>query len=73
MTAPGKANEPSEFSWGPGMQPNPEYGGVPKPWEVHRALLATGKGDRTLDPGYVANYDDYVDEGAPNPGLPASG
>lgn len=66
MTQPKSAtNEPSgptEFGWGRGVQPPPELGAVPTPHEKHRAVLRAGHGDRSLDSGYTANYDEYVRE-----------
>lgn len=52
----------SEFSWGKGLQSPPELGAIPSVREQHRAILRNDQDDRNLDPGAVANYDDYVRE-----------
>lgn len=66
MTAPSSFSDepkgPSEFSWGRGLQPPTTQGAVPTPWEQHRAILSTGKGDRSTDPTTQVSYDDYIRE-----------
>lgn len=53
---------PTEFSWGRGLQPPLTQGGVPTLAEQHRALLATGKGNRSEDTATQISYDDYIRE-----------
>lgn len=53
---------PTEFSWGRGVQPPPEFGAIPTLAERHRAVLAAGMRGRSEDPAATANYDDYVRE-----------
>lgn len=53
---------PSEFSWGRGPQSPPELGAVPNVREQLRAVFRNDLPDRSLDPGAVPTYEDYVRE-----------
>lgn len=53
---------PSEFSWGRGMMPAPENGGVPTGRDALRALYRNDQDPNNLDPGATPNYEPDVRE-----------